>query len=101
MEAAAAAFGVATERIEGRPGIYRGGEKVGSVGVAVKSGVSLHGLSLNVSGDLSLFDAIIPCGEHELKPASLCSISGRQISLEEAAKALEEALSKALAATPR
>jgi len=36
--------------------------KIGAIGVRVRRGVSLHGLALNVSADLSSFRHIVPCG---------------------------------------
>ncbi len=59
----AGAFGVEARRVEGRPGAWvRVGEKLAAVGVRVRGGVSTHGLALNVSTDLTSFDAIVPCG---------------------------------------
>ncbi|HJM88589.1 MAG TPA: lipoyl(octanoyl) transferase LipB [Dehalococcoidia bacterium] len=55
-------FEVCGERVEGRPGVWVSGAKVAAVGVRVQRGVSTHGLALNVSTDLSRFDAIVPCG---------------------------------------
>src|SRR5215218_8638254 len=36
--------------------------KICAVGVRVRQGVTLHGVALNVTTDLSYFDLIIPCG---------------------------------------
>ena len=36
--------------------------KICAVGVRIRRGVSLHGLALNVTTDLSYFDLIVPCG---------------------------------------
>jgi lipoyl(octanoyl) transferase len=36
--------------------------KIAAIGVRIRRGVSLHGLALNVSTDLSFFDLIVPCG---------------------------------------
>jgi lipoate-protein ligase B len=59
---AVARFGIAGYRVEGRPGVWTDAGKIGAIGVRVEGGVSLHGFALNVSTDLSYFDAIIPCG---------------------------------------
>ena len=36
--------------------------KVCALGVRIKAGVSMHGIALNVTTDLSYFDLIVPCG---------------------------------------
>lgn len=40
----------------------RGASKVCAFGVRVRAGVTLHGLALNLTTDLSHFDWIVPCG---------------------------------------
>jgi lipoyl(octanoyl) transferase len=36
--------------------------KIGAIGVRVRRWISFHGLSINVSNDLTHYDAIVPCG---------------------------------------
>jgi lipoyl(octanoyl) transferase len=43
-------------------GVWIGQEKIASIGVGFRRWVSLHGFALNVTTDLSFFDAIVPCG---------------------------------------
>ena len=50
------------ERNLGRTGVWVGPRKIASIGVACRQWVSWHGFALNVSIDLSLFNAINPCG---------------------------------------
>jgi lipoyl(octanoyl) transferase len=57
-----AALGIHAERSEGQPGVWVGGEKIASVGIAVTHGVAWHGFAINVGADLSGFDALRPCG---------------------------------------
>ncbi len=56
------ALGIHGERSEGQPGVWVGGEKIASVGIAVTHGVTWHGFAINVGEDLSGFDALRPCG---------------------------------------
>jgi lipoate-protein ligase B len=56
------ALGIAAGRSPGRTGVWTGGRKIASIGVHVKRWVTLHGFALNVTTDLTLFDAIVPCG---------------------------------------
>ena len=43
-------------------GLYTAQGKIAFCGLQIKNGISLHGLSLNISNDLSLFSQIIACG---------------------------------------
>ena len=54
--------GVPAERNEKNPGIWVGARKLGSVGIALRHGVSYHGLALNVNLSLIPFGWINPCG---------------------------------------
>jgi len=64
-------FGISAKRIEGFTGVWideNGNSverKVCAIGVHLSRWVSLHGLALNVSTDLSHFKNIIPCGIQE------------------------------------
>jgi lipoyl(octanoyl) transferase len=62
LMAALARLGVEGERLDGQIGIFAGGAKIASIGVRVRSWVSLHGVSLNVDPDLEHFSGIVPCG---------------------------------------
>src|SRR5471032_2610720 len=37
-------------------------DKIGAIGIRVRHWVSLHGIALNVSPELSHFSGIVPCG---------------------------------------
>jgi lipoate-protein ligase B len=52
-------------------GIWIGNDKLGSIGIAVRRGISFHGLALNVNPDLIPFDWIIPCGLAGVKMTSM------------------------------
>lgn len=68
-----AVFGVTAGRREGRIGVWvdrpdkgQGYEdKIAALGIRVRKGITFHGVSLNVSPDLSHFSAIMPCGISE------------------------------------
>lgn len=72
MEAAIIAtcadFGIETERIDGRSGVWCPADahlparKIAAIGVRVASGVTMHGLALNVDCDLAWGQRIVPCG---------------------------------------
>lgn len=55
-------FDIEGKRVPGRIGIWVGNEKIAAVGVRVRHWVTYHGISINVSPDLSHFNGIVPCG---------------------------------------
>jgi lipoate-protein ligase B len=85
-------FGIPAERIEGRTGVWVGGQrKIASIGVAVRSWVTFHGLALNVSTDLSCFSMINPCGYDSGVMTSMAEQLQRQVSISEVKKPLANA----------
>jgi len=55
-------FGLEATRRPPYTGIWIGDKKIAAIGVAVRRGVTFHGLALNVNTDLSYFRRIVPCG---------------------------------------
>jgi lipoate-protein ligase B len=51
-------------------GVWLGGDKLGSIGIAVRRGVSFHGLALNVNTDMEPFAWINPCGLNQVRMTS-------------------------------
>lgn len=49
-------------RREGLTGVWVEDRKIASIGIGVKKWISMHGFGLNISRDLSGYDAIVPCG---------------------------------------
>jgi lipoate-protein ligase B len=77
--------------IEGRRdvatrGVWVNEEKIASIGVVIKRGVSFHGFSLNYGTDLRYFDLIHPCGLEGKKMTSMAKILGREINREHLAE---------------
>lgn len=50
--------------------------KICAIGVRIRRGVSMHGLALNVTTDLSYFNLIIPCGLQNRPVTSMRKILG-------------------------
>lgn len=74
---ACADFGVLTQRVPGRTGVWTmpGGtvleKKIAALGVHVARGVTTHGFALNITTDLDEFDLIVPCGIRDRSVTSL------------------------------
>lgn len=84
-------------------GVFVEGRKIASIGIAVKSWTSYHGLALNVTTDLDVFRAIRPCG----LDATLMTNLERELSprpvpgLPELSERLRLCFEKGIAAYPR
>jgi lipoate-protein ligase B len=51
-------------------GVWLAGDKLGSIGITVRRGVSFHGLALNVNTDMAPFSWINPCGLNQVRMTS-------------------------------
>ena len=95
-----AAFDVVGERRDGRVGIWvdrgnHGGvlgteDEIAAIGVRLRSWVSFHGVSINISPDLSHYDGIVPCGISQHGVTSLKAL-GVSASVAEVDDALQSA----------
>ncbi|MGH1343278.1 MAG: lipoyl(octanoyl) transferase LipB [Nannocystales bacterium] len=68
------------------PGIWIGEAKLGSLGVHISRGVTVQGLSLNLSVDPKLFGALVSCGMQGLKMRSVDELVEAVPSVENAAR---------------
>lgn len=92
--ACCARFGVSAERWSEHAGVWVGDRCICAVGLAVKRMVSMHGLALNVSTALDYDRVINPCGFTDRGITSLAAETKRDVSLDEAKRALFEELAK-------
>ena len=107
-----AAYNLAGERKAGAPGIYvpegissrapgasaaHAGAKIAALGLKIRNGCSYHGVSLNVSMDLSPFLAINPCGYAGLETVDMATM-GVEASWRDVAATLAARLEANLAA---
>ena len=86
----AEAVGVAAHRDPRGHGIWTERGKLGAVGIRVREGISMHGLALNVSPDLSGYALIAPCGVRGLSITSL-QVEGAGVEVVDVLAAAEEA----------
>jgi lipoate-protein ligase B len=74
-------LGVRAERNALNRGAWVGMKKIGSIGIAVRRGVSFHGMALNVNPDLKPFAWIQPCGLQGIGVTSLQAESRSSIQI--------------------
>ncbi len=92
-------LGLATSRVEGRTGVWVGGDrKVAAIGVRVSRGTTMHGLALNCDNDLAAFDRIVPCGIRDAGVTSLSAELERPITVLDASAGLVRHLREQLGA---
>ncbi len=84
-------YGLSGERVPGLTGVWvrNGAAKICAIGVKLSaSGVTTHGLALNVDPDLSGFNLIVPCGISDRGVTSLAAELGAAPPLAEVAERL-------------
>ncbi len=64
-------YGLSSRGSMKRPGVYTVNGKIASIGIAVKKWVTYHGLALNLTQELGLFDYVNPCGMKNLRMTSI------------------------------
>jgi lipoyl(octanoyl) transferase len=74
----------------GLTGVWIGDRKIASIGIGVRHWITMHGFALNVSGDLSPFDQIVPCGITNVTMTSIEKETGREQSVAEIALRVEK-----------
>jgi lipoyl(octanoyl) transferase len=75
---------------EGLTGVWVEDRKIASIGVGVRHWITMHGFALNVCGDLSPFDQIVPCGISNVTMTSIEKETGDQQSVMEVASRVSE-----------
>ena len=83
-------YGIAASRRESLTGVWIDQRKIASIGVGVRHWITMHGFALNVCGDLSPFNYIIPCGINGVAMTSMEKEKGNTYSVVDVAKALEK-----------
>ena len=101
-------YKIATERVPGMTGVWTSPTlatsarvanqgKIAAIGVHISRGVTSHGFALNVSGDLTAFDKITPCGISNVTMTSIERETGGMLSVREVALEAERIVRAALA----
>ena len=77
-------FGLETERVEGRSGVWGpvGGThlKIAAIGIRVADHTTMHGFALNCSNSLDPYDTIIACGIKDAGSSTISALTGKLVT---------------------
>ncbi len=92
-----AVYGLEGSTRRGLTGVWMADRKIASIGVGVRQWITMHGFALNVGGDLSAFDHIVPCGISNVTMTSIEKESGAAVSAVDVAGEVERIAERRLA----
>jgi lipoyl(octanoyl) transferase len=83
-------YGIAASRRGSLTGVWVDNRKIASIGVGVRHWITMHGFALNVCGDLSPFNQIVPCGINKVAMTSIERETGNKFFVVEIGEAVEK-----------
>jgi lipoyl(octanoyl) transferase len=83
-------YDIAAQRRESLTGVWVENRKIASIGVGVRHWITMHGFALNVCGDLSPFDHIVPCGINNVSLTSMEKETKKTFTVASVARAVEK-----------
>ncbi len=79
-----AQFGLYTERVEGRSGVwapYEGSHvKIAAIGIRVAEKTTMHGFALNCNNSLEPYETIIACGIRDAKTSTISQMLQKEVT---------------------
>jgi len=85
----AADWGIEAGRNPLNRGVWVGNNKLGSIGIAIRRGISFHGMAFNVNLSLEPFGWINPCGLHNIGITSMEKELSRKLSMDKVCEAIK------------
>ena len=89
-------FGLKTERVEGRSGVWAPvGDthvKIAAIGIRVAEKVTMHGFALNCNNSLNPYETIIACGIKDAATSTISELLQQNITPEMAAEVIQRRL---------
>jgi lipoyl(octanoyl) transferase len=83
-------YGITAWQRESLTGVWIDHRKIASIGVGVRNWITMHGFALNVCGDLSPFNYIIPCGINNVAMTSMEKETAKAFSVVDVARVFEK-----------
>lgn len=72
-------WGIRGQRSQLGRGVWVEDRKIGSLGLNVRRGVTMHGIALNIDTDPSHFELINPCGMRDIEMTTMVAEVGKQV----------------------
>jgi len=91
-----AQYDIAAQRRESLTGVWVENRKMASIGVGVRHWITMHGFALNVCGDLSPFDHIVPCGINNVAITSMEKETKKSFTVANIARTVEKLASDSI-----
>jgi len=91
-----ARYDIIAQRRESLTGVWVENRKIASIGVGVRHWITMHGFALNVCGDLSPFDHIVPCGISNVTITSMEKETKKSFTVADVATTLEKLASDSI-----
>ena len=82
-------WGIEAERNPRNRGVWVGNNKLGSIGIAIRKGISFHGMAFNVNLSLEPFGWINPCGLQNIGITSMERELSRTVNIEKVREAVK------------
>jgi lipoyl(octanoyl) transferase len=77
-------FGLLTERVEGRSGVWApvaGSHlKIAAIGIRVAEHTTMHGFALNCSNSLDPYETIVACGIKDAGTSTISELTGKNVT---------------------
>lgn len=91
-------FGLQTQRVEGRSGVWHqtteGFLKIAAIGIRVADHTTMHGFALNCNNSLEPYEAIVACGIRDASVSTISLLTGQEVTPAMAAERVEHYLTK-------
>jgi len=85
-----AIYEISAKTRPGLTGVWIQDRKIASIGVGVRHWITMHGFALNVCGDLTPFNRIIPCGIQNVTMTSIEKETGQTFAPAEVGRRVAE-----------
>lgn len=82
-------WGITAKRNSLNRGIWVGDNKLGSIGIAIRRGISFHGFAYNVNISLKPFEWTNPCGLEDIRMTSMEQELSQKISMNQVYKSVK------------